>query len=163
MYLKKFEKGGEYEDTPMYEEERIGYLELNANHLDEFYIAKYIDKNSKRYKKADPFSTIRRLRKIYPERIYYMQELEFNLHANWNDDSLYSNAAENESFENDEILLARFLPMKKRTMTLWEDFSRKPTRSIYEKFICVLKGREKFRMISPIYRPNILVNNIEQI
>lgn len=92
-----------------------------------------------------------------------MQDLEFNLHANWNDDSLYSNAPENESFENDEILLARILPLKKRTMTLWEDFSRKPNRSIFEKFICVLKGREKFRMISPAYRPNILVNNIEQM
>lgn len=46
MYLQKFEKGGEYENTPMYEQERVGYLELNAKNLDEYYIAKYIDKNS---------------------------------------------------------------------------------------------------------------------
>ena len=36
-------------------------------------------------------------------------------------------------------------------------------RSIFEKFICVLKGKERFRMISPVYRPNILVNHLEKM
>lgn len=46
-------------------------------------------------------------------------------------------------------------------MTLWEDFSRKPKRTVYEKYICVLKGRERFRIVSPVYRQNIFVGNVE--
>jgi len=46
-------------------------------------------------------------------------------------------------------------------MTLWEDFSRKPKRSVYEKYTCVMRGKERFRIVSPVFRQNIFVNNIE--
>ena len=96
--MAKFEKGGEYAEAAMYEDEQINYTELNARNLEEYYIAKYIDHNAKKFKKIDTFAGIRRLRKVFPERIYYMQELEFTFHPNWNSDDLYTNSPANESF-----------------------------------------------------------------
>ena len=38
---------------------------------------------------------------------------------------------------------------------MWRDFKRKPIALDYEQFVCVLKGKETFRSVSPIFRPNI--------
>lgn len=46
-------------------------------------------------------------------------------------------------------------------MTLWEDFIRIPKHEENEQYICVMAGREEFRMVSPIYRQNIFVGSMD--
>ena len=62
-----------------------------------------------------------------------------------------------------QILLSKILNFRHRTMTLWEDFIRIPKHEENEQYICVLKGREEFRMVSPIYRQNIFVGAMEDM
>lgn len=40
---------------------------------------------------------------------------------------------------------------------MWSDFQRKPKKQFYESVICVVKGQEEFRVVSPIFRKNIYV------
>lgn len=40
---------------------------------------------------------------------------------------------------------------------MWKDFHRKPKKINNENYICVLKGLEKFKVVSPIFRKNIYV------
>ena len=48
-------------------------------------------------------------------------------------------------------------------MTLWKDFKRKPVKTPFEQYICVIKGAEVFKMASPIYRKNIYVGTFEHL
>jgi hypothetical protein len=90
------------------------------------------------------------------ESLFYIQDYVLSKHAYWNIASKYRS--------NDEkILLSELLPLKKRSLSLWEDFDRKSKRSVFEKYICVMKGKERFKVVSPIYRQNIFVGNIEDM
>jgi len=86
--------------------------------------------------------------------LYYMQDYVLSKHSFWNIASKYRN-------QDEKILLSELLPLKKRSITLWEDFERKSKRSVFEKYVCVMKGKERFKVASPIYRQNIFVGNIE--
>ena len=58
--------------------------------------------------------------------------------------------------------IQHILQLVNRLYTQWEDFDgRRAKRLEYEQHICVYKGVEKFRMVSPIYRKNIYVNVFE--
>ena len=75
-----------------------------------------------------------------------MQDYVLSKHAFWNMASKY------RSKSDEKILLSEILTLKKRSLTLWEDFERKSKRSVFEKYICVIKGKERFKVVSPIYR-----------
>jgi len=34
---------------------------------------------------------------------------------------------------------------------------------VYEQYICVLKGMEQFRLVSPIYRQNLYIGKFDQL
>ena len=49
-----------------------------------------------------------------------------------------------------------------RLYTQWPAFSdRKAKKLEYEQHICILKGKEEFVMVSPIFRKNIYVNVVD--
>ena len=47
--------------------------------------------------------------------------------------------------------------------TQWKDFKRKPLYEVHESHICVLKGTEEFKMVSPIFREQIYAGVDESI
>ena len=47
--------------------------------------------------------------------------------------------------------------------TQWGPFKRYPKRIKQEQYICVVKGKEEFRLVSPIFRPNIYVGSYNQL
>ena len=63
----------------------------------------------------------------------------------------------------EEQLLDRVMETRGGRLTLWDDFNRSPKHTEYEQNICVIKGKERFRVVSPIFRQNILVGAIEGI
>lgn len=58
-------------------------------------------------------------------------------------------------------LVGEFLRLRERSITIWTDFTRRPRKLINESYICVLKGEEQLRMVSPIFRKNIYVGVFE--
>jgi len=48
--------------------------------------------------------------------------------------------------------LNELLSVRGRRLSIWDNFIRIPKTSDYEQFICVVKGKERFRVVSPIYR-----------
>ena len=42
-------------------------------------------------------------------------------------------------------------------MTFWSDFVRKIRRLENENWICIIRGQERFKMVSPIYKDNLYV------
>ena len=54
-------------------------------------------------------------------------------------------------------LLSQILRKRNTLFTQWKDFIRKPQKLIHEQQICVIKGKEEFRLVSPIYRKDIYV------
>lgn len=44
-----------------------------------------------------------------------------------------------------------------------DDGKRKPKKINNEQHICILNGREKFRLVSPIFRKNIYVGEFEAL
>jgi hypothetical protein len=48
-------------------------------------------------------------------------------------------------------------------LTIWPDFIRLPRKLYNENHICVLKGQERFKLASSIYRKNIYVNVLESV
>ena len=59
--------------------------------------------------------------------------------------------------------VGEMLRLRQREMTIWPNFKRVPKKLEGENYICVMKGREKFRLVSPIFRKNIYVNTLENI
>lgn len=53
--------------------------------------------------------------------------------------------------------IAKILRKVGNKMTLWKDFERVSTKIEHEQYICVVKGAERFRLVSPIFRKNIYV------
>ena len=49
-------------------------------------------------------------------------------------------------------LLDNILRKHKSMFTQWSDFRRRPVKLTRERYICLLKGREHFKLISPIFR-----------
>ena len=61
-------------------------------------------------------------------------------------------------------LLGKILRPISTLYTEWTDFGpRSPQKLNHEQQICVLKGSEKFRLVSPIYRQNIYVGEVEEL
>lgn len=60
-------------------------------------------------------------------------------------------------------LLKDFLRARPSLFTQWQNFQRMPKKLWNENYICVLYGKERFRMVSPIYRENIYVGLYEQL
>ena len=44
---------------------------------------------------------------------------------------------------------------KNKLYTQWSDYERIPKKLLHEQHICVLKGKENFKLVSPIFRKNI--------
>ena len=48
--------------------------------------------------------------------------------------------------------------------TQWSDFEpRRPHKTEYEQHMCLVKGREIVRLVSPIFRKNIYVGQLEHL
>ena len=47
--------------------------------------------------------------------------------------------------------------MKELRLTIWENFTRIPKKAFNEELKCVMKGKEQFKLVSPIFRQNIYV------
>jgi len=73
-------------------------------------------------------------------------------YATWSKSEYYKPTDPNHHTNDWGIELGELLPYRGRELTLWDEFLRKPTTSDYEQYVCVVKGKEKFRLVSPIYR-----------
>lgn len=51
--------------------------------------------------------------------------------------------------------LDEYLQMKKLTISHLQDFKRKPKFNTNEKLVCLLQGRETFRMVSSVFKQNM--------
>lgn len=43
---------------------------------------------------------------------------------------------------------------------MWKDFERRPRKIVNEQYVCVVKGQERYRIVSPIFRKNIYVGDV---
>ena len=48
--------------------------------------------------------------------------------------------------------MSQFLRLNKVSITLWEKFKRKPKFNHKERLVCLMKGSEKVRMVSAIFK-----------
>lgn len=70
-------------------------------------------------------------------------------------------AEDNFLFSNS--LLSELYRPRNRLFTQWTDFKRVPVRNEYEQHICVVRGTEEYKLVSPIYRQNIYVGAFEEL
>ena len=54
------------------------------------------------------------------------------------------------------------LRQKNKLLTIWTDFTRRPTKIESEQYICVVKGQERYILVSPIFRKQIYVGVFEK-
>ena len=59
---------------------------------------------------------------------------------------------ETKSFIWGKKRMAKILRPVSTTYSQWRKFTRIPRRAFYETVKCVVKGREKIRIVSPIFR-----------
>ena len=50
------------------------------------------------------------------------------------------------------LFMNDFLRLNKIGLTVWESFRRKPKFNKQEKFVCVMHGNERVRMVSAIFK-----------
>lgn len=48
--------------------------------------------------------------------------------------------------------LSKMLRNRLTGLTIWGDFDRIPERKDKERYFCVIKGEEHFRMVSPVFK-----------
>ena len=60
-------------------------------------------------------------------------------------------------------LIGQILRSRNILYTQWTDFHRKPKKLDFEQQICLFKGHEVFRLVSPIFRQNIYVGAFEEL
>jgi len=94
--------------------------------------------------KVMTYPEARKVASHYAGKRYYVQDLDCNHYANWHPETNFKPNPFN-----------KYLSFRRRGLTIWRDFKRKPVSHAYEQFVCVLKGKETFRTVSPIFRPNI--------
>ena len=58
--------------------------------------------------------------------------------------------------------IGQILRQRNTLYTNWVDFKRRPKKIVNEQYICVLKGQEEYKIVSPIFRKNIYVGVIEK-
>ena len=51
--------------------------------------------------------------------------------------------------------LQTYLRLQKIGLTMWQDFDRRPRFNHKERLICLISGKEKFRLINAIYKQNM--------
>ena len=54
-------------------------------------------------------------------------------------------------------MLSEIMRTRKKMLTVWKDFNRRPKKVTNEQYVCVVRGQERFRIVSPIFRKNIYV------
>ncbi len=55
------------------------------------------------------------------------------------------------------------LHYRKQGITIWPAFQRKPVYKTNERYTCVLKGTETFKIVSPAYKQHIYSNVFEEL
>lgn len=60
-------------------------------------------------------------------------------------------------------LLSELYRPRNRLFTQWTDFRRVPVRNEFEQHVCVVRGTEEYRLVSPIFRQNIYVGAFEEL
>ena len=85
----------------------------------------------------------------------YIQNLDLSPYPEWR-------GLDIQDHENGRCL-GEILRKRNLLFTQWTNFDRKPYKLMYEQYICVLKGTEEFRVVSPIYRQNIYVGVSEKL
>ena len=51
--------------------------------------------------------------------------------------------------------LQKYLRLQKVGLTIWGEFQRKPTFNHKERYVCVVHGGEKFRLVNAIFKQNM--------
>jgi len=77
----------------------------------------------------------------------------------------FSGFFEDTSFMSIDIVLAEIMRKRNVLLTSWKDFNRVPKKIENEQYICVVKGQEQYKIVSPIFRKNIYVgayNNLRR-
>jgi hypothetical protein len=87
--------------------------------------------------------------------LQFIQELPLASFYEWNAEWVFN--------KNEPNLIDQMLQPRGLTYTQWSNFKRKPRKIITEQMICVLKGSEHFKLVSPIYRQNIYVGRFENM
>jgi len=59
--------------------------------------------------------------------------------------------------------LGKFLKLHKVGLTLWGDFSRRPVFNLKERYVCMIKGNEKFRLVNAIFKQNMYSGVFEDL
>ena len=59
--------------------------------------------------------------------------------------------------------MADFTRFRGRSLTVWNQFTRVPKKIENDQYVCILKGEEIFRLVSPIFRQNIYVGVFENL
>jgi hypothetical protein len=85
--------------------------------------------------------------------VTFMQDFKLNAHL--------------ESFFRSGMIgdnqLTKLLRGRGKMITIWKDFNRVPKKIIAEQYICVIKGMERFKFFSPIFRKNFYVGAYEKL
>lgn len=69
----------------------------------------------------------------------------------------YAGFYNDKTFMGEENVVGEIMRSRQVLWTQWKDFNRVPKKLNNEQYICVVKGKEIFKMASPIYRKNIYV------
>lgn len=131
----------------------IWWKQLNRSSTQDEYI-----QGVKETKKSGPYkdfvkskNTVNFLSKPYIED----QVLRHSGFAPVDGKRLFAKETESTNF------LYELLQLRPTLFTQWPNFKRKAKKIQFEQLICVVKGTEKFKLVSPIYRQNIYVGMFE--
>lgn len=59
--------------------------------------------------------------------------------------------------------LSRYLRLQKIGLTMWGEFERRPTFNLKERVVCMVQGKETFRMVSSIFKQNMYSGVFEEL
>ena len=45
--------------------------------------------------------------------------------------------------------------LQRQALTIWPQFERRPTQDTKENYVCVVVGKEEFRLVSGIFKQNL--------
>jgi hypothetical protein len=94
-----------------------------------------------------------------------------NKSQNLTEDGRYMYFIKNEmivskTMQNDIIkpsFLSKILRNRLTSITIWQNFLRKPEFKDRERYICVISGAETFKMVSPVFKQNIYSGVFEEL
>lgn len=140
----------EYLSRKFSEKSLVAFTELKKGPRDEFQQgvgqAKTYNRN---------YTEFTRLRSLNNKAfLHFIQDLPLTPYRGFvqlfEDMKVWLKVEDNIMFTNS--LLNELYRPRNRLYTQWTDFRRVPVRNVFEQHVCVVRGTEEYRLISPIFR-----------